>query len=97
MPVHVFEGLLQDRVIILLKQLSHNRFCTVSLVTYMETLIWKIFFLTVLTTSQRLLPVLSHPHKGIQNHQVTFRTLLSHSLGMQHMPYYLFSDIRVIF
>ncbi len=90
MPVHAFEGLLQDKVIILLKQLSHNRFYTVSLVTYMETLIWKeYFFLTVLTTSQHLLPVLSHPRKEIQNHQVTFRTLLSHSLGMQHMPYYI--------
>ena len=32
MPVHAFEDLLQDKVIILLKQLSHNRFCTVSLV-----------------------------------------------------------------
>ena len=73
MPGHAFEGLLQDKVIILLKQLSHNRFCW-------KILIWKNFFFTVLTTSQRLLPVLSHPDKGIQNHQVTFRTLLSHSL-----------------
>jgi hypothetical protein len=83
-----------DKVIILLKRLQYPTTDSALLAwsnTYMGTLIkvLKIFFITVLTTSQHLLPVLSHPRKGIQNHQVTFNTLLSHSLGMQHMPYYV--------
>ena len=75
---------------------TNIRLCTVSMVYTLETImnaiiiiVWKINFHTVLTTSLHLRPVLSHSGKGIQNHQVTFHILFSHSLGMQNMPYYV--------
>ena len=50
--------------------------------------------LTVLATSQHLLSVLSHPRKGIQNHLVIFHTLLSYSLGMQNILYYVIFEYQ---